>query len=225
MPSRRDIFVNGNIYHIFNKTIDSKNIFLYQNIAELFLNLMRYYRSLKADIRYSYFVKLDDEIKERKEREIQIRKYYKVNILAYCLMPNHFHILLKQTHDKGSIRFMADILNSLTRYFNVANQRKGPIFLPQFKSRMIVSREQLIHVSRYIQLNPYSGGIVKSLEELEKYKYSSLREYLFYQKGVCDKEVILGNFIHGVSQYRNFIFNHADYQRSLDRLKYVVKWI
>ena len=178
-----------------------------------------------ANIRYSYFVKLDNELREIKEKEIQISKYFKVSILAYSLMPNHFHILLKQTYEKGVIRFVADILNSLTRYFNSANQRKGPVFIPQFKSRMIVSREQLIHVSRYIHLNPYSGGIVKSFAELEKYKYSSLREYLFDEKGVCDKDVIFGNFVHGIKQYRGFVWDNADYQKSLEYLKHLVKWV
>lgn len=226
MPSRRDKFVNGNFYHIFNKTIDHKTVFINQGISQLFLELVRYYRSQKADIRYSYFLRLDPEFKATKEKKLANEKYFKVHILAYCLMPNHFHLLLKQLSDKGIIRSVADILNSLTRSFNVYHDRQGPLFLPQFRSQRIFNREQLIHVSRYIHLNPYSSGLVNSLEDLEKYPYSSLCEYLGNVKNpLCNTQIILSEFVGGKDAYRKFIFNNADYQRSLEYIKHSEKWL
>ena len=226
MPSRRDIFVNGNIYHIFNKTIDNITVFNNIGIFNLFLELFKYYRLQKAVIRYSHFLKLNPEIKATKEKKLANEDFFKVNILAYCLMPNNFHLLLKQTLDEGIIRFVSDIINSLTRSFNLFHNRKGPLFLPQFRSRRIVSREQLIHVSRYIHLNPYSSKVVRKIEDLEKYRHSSLNEYFNKRKdNLCNTQIVLDEFVSDKDAYKKFVFNNADYQRNLEFLKHAEKWI
>lgn len=73
---------------------------------------------------------------------------------------------------------MFDTINALTRFYNIGKKRKGPLFFPQFRSRQILTQEQLIHVSRYLHLNPYSAGLVKTLSQLETYQPSSLHQYL-----------------------------------------------
>lgn len=120
MPSRRDIFQKLEIYHIFNKTIDNNLIFVHPLICERFIDLMRYYRSTKSSLRYSKFILLPSEVRKYKEQEIHYRKYFKVDILAYCLMPNHFHLLLKETAGKGiySLRsFVPAILSPENNYY------------------------------------------------------------------------------------------------------------
>lgn len=226
MPTRKDIFINNEIYHVFNKTIDHRSLFIDKKISKLFLDIVRYYRSTKANIRYSYFRKLSSAFRDFKEREINCRKYFKIEILAYCIMPNHFHLLLKQTIDKGIIRFMADILNSLTRFYNLRTDRKGPIFLTQFKSKRIVSREQLLHVSRYIHLNPYSSGLVNSISELMNYRCSSFIEYINKKNknNLCETDVILSNFFLRKEKYRKFVLDNAEHQKSLEYIKHAQKW-
>lgn len=226
MPSRKDIFINDEIYHIFNKTIDHRNIFSDSKICSLFLNLIKYYRSIKAHLRYSYFRKLSNEFRDQMEREIEFEKYFKIDILCYCLMPNHFHLLLKQKIADGISRFMADILNSQTRFYNIKSDRKGPIFLTQFKSKRIVTREQLIHVSRYIHLNPYSSGLINSLPKLIDYEFSSLKEYINprNKKNFCETDTILSNFSFRRESYRKFVLNNADYQKGLELTKHAQKW-
>src|SRR3989338_1926632 len=96
MPSRRDIFTNGGIYHVFNKTIDKRKIFENEFIAERFLSQVYYYRSIKANLRYSKFISLPDFEKAIKIKELEYQKYFKVDVLCYSLMPNHFHLFLKQ---------------------------------------------------------------------------------------------------------------------------------
>ncbi|MDO8497477.1 MAG: transposase [bacterium] len=223
MPSRRDIFTNSEVYHIYNKTPDSKIIFDQPAISHRFFDLMRYYRSSKSDIRYSKFVLLPSQIREYKEKEINDSRYFKVDILAYCLMPNHFHILIKQKKDSGVIRFMSDILNAITRYYNILYGRKGQLFLTQFRSRHIVTREQLIHVSRYIHLNPYSSGLITKIEELCHYPLSSFFEYTL-KKTLCNTDIILSQFNDDKETYTKFVFNNADYQRTLDWIKHAEKW-
>lgn len=221
MASRSDIFVNGGIYHIFNKTIDRRKIFNDHELIQMFLNLCTYYRSLKSDISYSKYKRLPEFEKSIKLAELLYEKYFKIEILCYCTMPNHFHLLIKQKKELGVIRFISDILNSLTRYYNIVHDRKGPIFLPQFKSRKIVSREQLIHVSRYIHLNPYSSGIVQIVGEIESYTGSSLKEYLLNSaSSICNTGIILKEFDDRPKKYMSFILNNAENQRTLEHIKH-----
>lgn len=225
MPSRRDIFINGGIYHIYNKTLDHKNIFKTSQVAERLLDLIYYYRSCRSDLRYSMFVKLRGQIKLDRIKQIENPENFKVEILSYCIMPNHFHILIKQIKENGIVRFTGDIVNAITRYFNVLANRKGPLFLTQFRSRRILTREQLIHVSRYIHLNPYSSGVVTDLGKLEDYPYSSLGEYLGKtSRHLCEINVVLKQFVKRET-YRKFIYDNAVYQKSLEHIKYVEKWI
>lgn len=115
---------------------------------------------------------------------------------------------------------MSDILNSITRYYNVLHKRKGPLFLPQFRSQVILSREQLIHVSRYIHLNPYSSGLVNQLHELESYPLSSFREYLT-DENICNCEIVLSQMQDRAEAYRKFVLDNADYQKTLEYCKHV----
>lgn len=96
-------------------------------------------------------------------------------------MPNHFHLLLKQTKENGISKLVANFQNSYTRYFNLKNERVGPLFQGVFKALRVKTDEQLIHVSRYIHLNPYSSSVIKSFEELKRYPWSSVEEYLHPQ--------------------------------------------
>ena len=178
MPARDIIFENGNIYHIFNKTIDSKKIFDAHNTCNIFLEIAEYYRSTKSITSYSIYRRLDSCKKNKIIECIHLKSYYKVQVHAYCLMPNHFHFLIQQKLDCGVQKYMSDIVNSFTRYYNILLHRKGPLFITQFKCVEVRSDEQLMHVSRYIHLNPYSSHIVKSKSELVYFEPSSYRYYI-----------------------------------------------
>ena len=137
-------------------------------------------------------------------------------------MPNHFHFLLKQVANRGISKFISNFTNSYTRYFNTKNKREGALFKGKFKSVRIESDEQLLHVSRYTHLNPYSSYVIKTLEELENYPYSSLPEYLQRSpKGSCQKEIILDQF-KNLNSYKNFVFDQANYQRELENIKHLI---
>lgn len=137
-------------------------------------------------------------------------------------MPNHFHFLLKQVEEEGTSKFMSNFTNSYTRYFNVKNKRNGPLFQGKFKAIRIETDEQLLHLSRYIHLNPYSSYVVKTLKDLEKYPSSSFPEYLGKsQTSLCSKEIILGQF-KNLNLYKKFVFDQADYQRRLEKIKHLI---
>ena len=222
MPSRRDIFVNNGIYHIYSKTIDRKLVFEEKNLCFEFLNTVNYYKSA-TNLRFSkYKEALNEKIIKLEKKIIKPR----VQILSNCLMPNHYHLQIKQLIDNGIIRFMADVLNSFTRYYNSKNKRKGPIFLTPFRSRQIVSDEQLIHTSRYIHLNPFSAGIVNTYEDLIDYPYSSFKEYVEKnEEGICNTDEILNMFGGDRLRYKEFVLNNAEHQRTLEYIKYAKDWL
>ena len=221
MPTRRDIFVNGGIYHIFSKTIDRKLVFEDNNLCDEFLGSIDYYKK-RESLRYS---KHKENIKNSLILK-KIRKSKRIEILSYCLMPNHYHLMIKQLINKGIIRFMADTLNSFTRYYNSKNKRKGSVFLTPFRSRQIVTDEQFIHTSRYIHLNPYSAGIVNTYEDLINYPYSSFKEYIEKKEdGICNTEEILKMFGGNRDKYKEFVLNNAEHQRTLEYIKYAKDWL
>lgn len=221
MPGRKVPLVNNEIYHILNKGISLQPTFLIKRDYHRALQTIFYYQNQKPPVKYSRFLSLSN-----KQREIILDNLKKqglilVEIIAFCLMPNHFHFLLKQITDGGISKFIGNFTNSYTRYFNTKNKREGALFRGKFKAVRIESDEQLLHVSRYIHLNPYSSYVIKTLGELENYSYSSLPEYL--QKlpnNFCQKEIILDQF-KNINSYKNFVFDQADYQRELENIKHL----
>lgn len=134
-------------------------------------------------------------------------------------MPNHFHFLLKQENEVGISKYLSDFQNSYTRYFNINHNRTGPLFMDQFKAVRIESEQQLIHVSRYIHLNPYSGFLTKNLTELENYPWSSFKNYLL-QENLAEYKIILDLF-SSKDKYKSFVLDQADYQRKLKRIEHL----
>jgi len=113
-----------------------------------------------------------------------------VDIFAYCLMPNHFHIGLKERAEKGIEKFIRKLCTSYVMYYNKKYTHSGTIFQGQYKSKLIDSDEYLHYLIQYIHLNPFgieepdltkvakSQYIEEAIEYSQKYKYSSYKDYL-----------------------------------------------
>ncbi len=220
MPGRKIPLVTDEIYHVFNRGINKQPTFTNNWELKRAVDSVFLYRFDNPPVRLSQFLHLDDK-KRRDVLEILKNKRVLVEIFAFCLMPNHFHFLLKQKVDNGISKFMSNFQNSYTRYFNTKHERDGSLFLDQFKGVRVEDDEQLMHVSRYIHLNPYTGYVVKSLEELEKYNWSSFPDYIdienhnfVYRKFVLD-------FFSSTQQYKKFVFDQADYQRHLKEVEHL----
>ncbi len=152
----------------------------------------------------------------------KLKKDYEklVDIICFCLMPNHFHFMLKQKLDNGISTFISNFTNSYTRYFNTKHERIGPLFEGIFKAVRIESEEQLIHTSRYIHLNPVSSFLIEP-KDLENYQWSSYLEFLgFSDENLTIKNLVL-NFFPLVSDYKKFVLDHADYARQLELIKHL----
>jgi len=141
---RKDKFVKGEIYHVFNKSISNYGIFKDLNNSQRFLNVFEYYNNRLTTKSFSQFI-------FRKKFDYQNIIYPIDNsfckILSYCIMPDHYHFLLKILTDKSFSKLISNIENSYTRYFNIKFDRKGPLWQNSFKSVEIRSNEQLLHVS------------------------------------------------------------------------------
>lgn len=225
MPGRKEVFINGGYYHIFNKTIDNKKIFTDDQNKQLFLDIARFYRSGGVNISFSKYLRLPNELQYLWNKKIISKKYFRVIVLAYSLMPNHFHFLLKQISDHGVQSFMADLANSFTRFLNIKFERKGPLFLPRFHSAVIKSHEQLIHTSRYIHTNHYSSGLVKTIGDIDAYNWCSYPDYVKRRKPyVTDTDFLLGLFNNDKKKYRKFVESNAEYQKTLELIKHAQKW-
>lgn len=100
--------------------------------------------------------------------------YYKVELVAYCLMPNHYHILLEEMEDKQGSRFIQRVFNSYTQAVNKRYTRVGTLFQGSAKHTEILSLEDIVNVIGYIHHNPVAAGLVKHPSE---WKYSDYNEW------------------------------------------------
>lgn len=220
MPGRIVPLVDGEIYHVFNRGINRQPTFTAKKEYQRAIQTIRYYRVSTPPLRLSKFLELE------KKRQIEMLRVMEltdklVQVIAYCLMPNHFHFLLRQTQTDGISKFLGNFQNSYTRYFNTRNQRDGSLFLDQFKAVRIETEEQLVHVCRYIHLNPYTSFVVKEFSDLEQYPWSSFSDYLQNNDSLVEPDVIMGLF-KNTSVYKKFVFDQADYQRSLKEVGHLL---
>jgi len=220
MPLRTIPLVTDQIYHVFNRSIDRKPIFVNKKSLQRAYDTLSFYRFENIPARLSYFLIWGEERKQQLFKKLEEEKRILVEIICYCFMPNHFHLLLKQKQEQGISKFLSQFQNSFTRYFNMRDERKGHLFLGQFKAVRIETEEQLLHISRYIHLNPYSSFVIKSLDKLLFYPWSSFLEYAGKSKGFCNLDLILSNFKHS-NDYQKFVFDQADYQRELEKIKHL----
>lgn len=145
-----------------------------------------------------------------------------VEIYTFCLMPNHFHFELKELEKKGIQKFTSNLQNSYAKYINVKRQRTGALFQEQFKAVRIDSDELFIHVARYVHINPHVSFLVKDMEELENYPWSSLGSYLGINSSFGFLETnFLQKFYSSKEKLARFTFDQADYQRRLKEIEHL----
>lgn len=208
MPSRIIPFVNNEFYHVFNRGVARIPIFTNSIDYKRFHKTMLYYQIDGPKPKFSNFSPSKTELKLKKKI---------IDIVCYCFMPNHFHFLVQQKRDGGISEFVSKLSNSYTKYFNIKKNRVGPLLQGEFKAVHIETNEQLIHLSRYIHLNPLVGYITK---DLYRYQWSSYVEYIGLQKkGICSKEIILDQF-KSKDSYQKFVLDQEDYAKQLEYIKH-----
>lgn len=156
MPSRNvlKVDISDSYYHIYARGASRKTIFIDADDFSYFISLFYRYLSHEEAVNSIGipYAKLHDHIE----------------LLAYCLMGNHFHLLVYQREEGAMKRLMRGVMTSYSRYFNKKYEQSGSLFETRYKASRISSDEYLMHVSRYIHLNP---------DEWEHYPYSSIKYY------------------------------------------------
>ncbi len=213
---RNEIIATKEIYHVINHSIGQEVIFQTLYEYRRFIELINFYR-FPQKLRYSKFIKLERQL--RKDYLLKLSKTKpSVEIFSFSIMPNHYHLLMRQLEDNGISHFIAQIQNAYAKYFNKKNKRNGSLFMRPFRFKRIPSNNILIHVSRYIHLNPVTSYLI-DYETLKSYPLTSFPEYL----GKSNREFINTNFILKIfdsrKSYEMFVKNQVDYQRSLQRIK------
>lgn len=208
MPSRRHVFKTGKAYHLYDKSLDHALIFDRKHTQKAFIDALKYYRFKGLPISLSLYKRLSISERQHIQKTFMKEKDARVQIECFVLMPNHYHLIVRQKKEGGIVSFMSNMLNSFTRYYNRLISRKGPILLPQFRSIEILSSRQLIYTSKYIHVNPLRASLVGSIAELLSYKTSSLSSYIFARQR--------GSWIKVSKILKHFDFSGEAYWRYIE---------
>lgn len=172
-----------------------------------------YYNKMARKIDLSNYLRIN-KIKNKQPDLFTSTNNSSVKMLTYCIMPDHYHLLIKILMNNHLSKYINDVQNSFSRYFNIKFKRKGPLWQSRFRSVEIKTDEQLLHVSRYIHLNPTTNRLA---EKPEDWEFSS------YKKFIKDKNLLKNNIIEisikDRRHYKKFCENQIDYQRKLKKIK------
>ncbi|MFQ6607138.1 MAG: transposase [Fidelibacterota bacterium] len=161
-------------YHLYNRGVDRRDIFF--------------------DNRdYLFFLKRFKLFKTR----------YKVSVISYCLMPNHFHLFLKQNSEKHSIgKMIGDLTNSYTKAINVKYERIGVLFEGPTKSKSVEENSHFLWLVKYILTNPVRAGLSQKVEDWE---YSSAQDLLGLRDGTLVEKGEVLSWFESPSHFSDFI--------------------
>lgn len=218
---RKVVLANEQIYHIYNRGVERRTIFTSKRDFQRAINTLRYYRFSNLPLKFSKYLIQKDEIQKEMSENFNKEENQLVELISYCLIPNHFHFLVKQVKKNGIFKLLSNFSNSYVKYFNTRHERVGPLLQGIFKAVLIETDEQLIHVSRYIHLNPITSFIVNE-QDLENYQWSSYTEYLGLKRdGFCTKNYVLDQF-KSLKEYKLFVLDRISYAKELGKVKHLL---
>lgn len=170
---RKTHILSNNIYHVYNRGINRQKIFFLDDDYLLFISKLK-----------GYF------------------KNELANVLCYCLMPNHYHLIVHVNCDEFGKKVLLPLMTSYIKIINRRENRVGTLFQGQFQSLLIETDQSLMETSRYIHMNPIKAGLVT---KAEKWSYSSYRAFIgLIESDLIHKEEIL-EFFPNVQEYRKFV--------------------
>lgn len=194
MPSRNSVKddIAESFYHVYNRGVNKQPVFVDDRDYVVFFSFLKRY--------------LSDEIQKDSSGREYPNYSQDIELLAFCLMPNHFHLLFYQVNQHAMTDLMRSVCTAYTMYFNKRHGRIGHLFQGRFKASMIQNDAYLLHVSRYIHLNP---------KEYKTWGYSSLPYYTGSKSASWVKPQKILELFEGDS-YIDFVDDHADYEESLE---------
>ena len=209
MGNRTHQFIPGGYYHIYNRGVEKRTVFQNDTDYDRFLKRLAFYQQIDPNLKFS---RSGFAIPDR-EPPLHF------DVIAYALMPNHFHLLI-QVLDGGSVpTSLAALMNSYTKYFNIRYERVGSLFQGVYQSVDVRSDEQLIHLVRYILLNPF---VAKLESAIGTYRWTSYAESIDKPTrfSICNTTLIRDYFPKS-DDLRKFLTDYADLARELGRVKHL----
>jgi putative transposase len=199
MPRRHQQFAVGETYHVYNRGVDRQPIFFEPDNWAFFLRKVREY--LLGEPRRARSTPGLSKTRGAGNRAAGRG----VDVLAYCLMPNHYHLVVRLLADDFSCR-MQRLSLSYTNAINRARSRVGPLFQGPFRAVLVEEESHLLHLTRYVHRNPDAAHLVASPAEWD---FSSYRDYLGLRSGsLPSPEIVLQEF-GSPEAYRRFVEGHA----------------
>ena len=189
-PYRKKEFYQGGYYHIYNRGASRGSIFFSEENYLHCLKLMKKYL-----------------------------EHYNISLIVYCLMPNHYHFILRQDSEKSISFFMRDIFNSYVQAVNHQQHCTGALFEGRFKHIHIEKDEYVLHLCRYIHLNPVNANLVSSPAD---WKFSNYLDWIGKRNGqLTDIDFMKDNF-NTCENYSKFVM---EYQEEKDYVEKIQKYI
>jgi REP element-mobilizing transposase RayT len=186
MPYRGEPFTQGQYYHLYNRGAGKGLIFFNEGNYEYLLRLVG-----------------------------QSYQQHGVKFIAYCLMPNHFHFLLRQETDEPLSKFMQTVFNSYVQALNIQQHRTGTLFEGRFKHKCVDNWDYLITLCRYIHLNPVKAGLVTNPEE---WVYSNYQDWIGVRDGALVDKVFVKDHYPDPEDYQIFINDKVDELKSHEKI-------
>lgn len=229
MPYRKEEFINGETYHIILRAIDNNLIF--KNVDDYYRGIFSIYEFNNlnpVDIWLRRQQRKKEKLLENPMSQFDSRENF-VDVLAFCFMPNHIHLLLKQLKENGISKFMQKVGIGYGKYFNGKYERRGYVFQNRFKSVRIKDDDQFIIVVPYIFTNPTAliepgwkeqgirnHSVEETLEFLENYKWSSYQDCIGVKNfpSVIKKDFVL-EIMGGESGIKDAVENWIKYKKDM----------
>ncbi len=199
MPAKnsRKVYIENGYYHIYNRGVNKRKIYLDEQDYKVFLSYLKLYLESPNLQGQALQVSPSKQLKNYAD---------KIHLIAYCLMPNHFHLLVKQTIPTAINQLIQSLLTKYSMFINKKYHRVGPLFQGRYKAVLVETDPQFLYLTKYIHRNPLD--ILPTGSDLEDYPYSSYPNYLnnFQQTWLKPQEV-LNNFsqTNPILSYKSFI--------------------
>ena len=217
MPSRHSIktYSADSYYHIYNRGVEKRKIFLDDADFGVLLSYLKTYllpKNTKELLSIVQSPVANWREKYQANRLLRLNNFSdSIDLIAYSLMPNHYHMLIRQSEDTAIDQFMNSLWTRFTMYFNNKYHRVGTLFQDVYKAVLIERDEQLLYLSRYIHRNIIAKRLLRNLaskgDALQSYSYSSYLDYI----GVRNTEWVKPDYILSYwnksqqTSYKNFV--------------------
>ena len=185
MPPRKIQFVQGAYYHIYNRGANRQSIF-------------------RSDENYKFCLRLMQ----------QYRQALNISVIAYCLMPNHYHWLVRQDGEATAGLLPTRVFNSYSKAFNNAYRRSGTLFEDRFDAILVETDEYLHHLCRYIHMNPVKDGFAAAPE---LWPYSNYPEWIGRRNGLLIDQVFVHAHFPDPQRYQAFVLDYLNGRSTLPK--------